>query len=287
MRTSRGFIDRSGNAAELVDAVEAARLLGYPRPRSLPKGLLACADTTRPDADGSVGHLVWQRSTLWRYADTVMRFGDTTIDGRPALDRTGIAKHLGVAVGTVQRWLRNSGRNGFPTPALRGWYYTDDVDQWYRGRRRGRLTNVSRTGNPDDLVSKTEVALMAGYREVTHLDHSWIWHTLRQRNDPADNVPLSSGRVRLRFQRRLVWDVLDACNDHRRRPYTGRVVDHSGDPEDLVGCREAARVLGYRFPSGLPLVVLERADVPPRPRRWKRETLWMLGDELDRYQQNI
>jgi hypothetical protein len=61
-----------------------------------------------------------------------------------------------------------------------------------------------------------------------------------------------------------------------------RIVDHSGDPEDLVGCREAARVLGYRFPSGLPLVVFDRADVPHRPRRWKRQTLWMLGDELDR-----
>ena len=85
---------------ELVDAVEAARLLGYPRPRSLPEALLACADTTRPDADGWAGRPAWQRSTLWRYADTVMMYGDTTIDGRPALDRTGIAKHLGVAVGT-------------------------------------------------------------------------------------------------------------------------------------------------------------------------------------------
>jgi len=281
MPTPRGPIDRSGDAMETVNAIEAARLLGYRRAGSLPKALLACADSTEPDADGSDVYLAWRRATLWRYADTVLTYGATTIDGRPALDRTGIAQHLGVAVGTVHRWMRNSSRNGFPAPTARGWYYTDHIDQWYRGHRTGRLTNISRTGNPDDLVRKTEVAYMAGYRDVTCLDHSRIWDSVRQRNDPADNVLLPSGRIRLRFRRRVVWEVLDAHTDHRLRPHTGRVVDRSGHPDDLVGCREAARVLGYRSPSGLPLIVLDHADVPRRPRRWKRQTLWTLADQLD------
>jgi hypothetical protein len=42
-------MDRSGDAMDTVDAVEAARLLGYPRPGSLPKALLACADSTEPN----------------------------------------------------------------------------------------------------------------------------------------------------------------------------------------------------------------------------------------------
>ena len=282
MPPPNGPIDRSGDAMETVDSMEAARLLGYPRPGSLPKALLACADGTEPDGDGSAGRLVWRRATLWRYADTVLTYGATTIDGRPALDRTGIAQHLGVAVGTVHRWMRNSDRNGFPTPAAPGWYYTDHIDQWYRGHRTGRRTDIPRTGNPDDLVRKTEVAYMAGYRDVTCLDHSRIWESVRQRNVPADNVLLPSGRIRLRFRRRAVWEVLDAHSDHRLRPHTGRVVDRSGHPDDLVGSLEAARVLGYRFPSGLPLVVLDRADVSRRPRRWQRQTLWTLADQLDR-----
>jgi hypothetical protein len=53
-------MDRSGDAMDTVDAVEAARLLGYPRPGSLPKALLACADSTEPDANGSAGRLVWR-----------------------------------------------------------------------------------------------------------------------------------------------------------------------------------------------------------------------------------
>lgn len=282
MTPPHGAIDRSGDAGEPVDAIEAAQLLGYSRPGSLPKALVACADSTEPNADGSAGHPAWRRATLWRYADTVLTHRATTIDGRPALDRTGIATHLGVAVGTVQRWLRNSGRNGFPAAAADGWYYIDHIDQWYRGHRTGRRTNIPRAGNPDDLVWKTEVAYMAGYRDVTCLDHSRIWESVRQRNVPADNVLLPSGRIRLRFRRCAVWEVLDGHTDHRRRPHTGRVVDRSGHPDDLVGCREAARVLGYRFPSGLPLIVLDRADVPHRPRRWKRQTLWTLADQLDR-----
>jgi hypothetical protein len=283
MTTPLAPVDYSGDAMELVDAAEAARVLGHRRPRSLPKALLACADSIEPNGDGSAGRMAWRRGVLWRYADTVMTHGVTTIDGRPALDRTGIARHLAVAVGTVHRWLRNNARNGFPTPAYRGWYYTDEVEEWYRLRRVGRHPDVPRTGNPDDLVRKTEVAYMAGYRNVTCLDHSRIWHALRERNDSTDNVVLPSGRIRLRFPRRVVWDVLDAHTDHRRRPYAGRVVDRSGEPDELVGCREAARALGYRFPSGLPPLVLERADLPRRPRRWKRQTLWALADELDRY----
>ncbi|MEV0734181.1 hypothetical protein [Polymorphospora sp. NPDC050346] len=60
-----------------------------------------------------------------------------------------------------------------------------------------------------------------------------------------------------------------------------RGVDTTGDPHELVGSHEAARIIGHRRPTHLPHSLLAIADEVThntdgtvRRRAWKRETLW-------------
>ncbi|MFC8850577.1 MULTISPECIES: hypothetical protein [unclassified Micromonospora] len=281
--------DRTANPEELVSSTEAARLLGYSRPEKLPQALLAEADVTERRDDGTVKRRLWRRKTLWRYADRAMVTGNTIIAGRPAVDRAGLAALTGVTLATVDRWIAESSSNGFPSVQERRWYYIDEVQRWHTERQaeqRSRLSVVDRSGDPDELVTKEQAARIVGYAKGDHLDNSPLWAALRERNDPGHNVALPSGRSRLRWPRRVVWEVADARTGRRGRPAGAsaatRVIDRSGDPDELVGAAEATRVLGYRHPSGLPRGVLDRADVPLSPgtsRKWRRSTLWAIADE--------
>jgi hypothetical protein len=284
-RDPRRAIDRTGDPNAVVGSTEAARRLGYSRPEKLPTTLLDLADVER-NPDGSIRRRTWTLRTLWHFADVHLAAGATTIDGRAAVDRAGIAERAGVTVPAVAAWIAGRARNGFPEPIEADWYAVDAIDTWIAEHARARvdrLTRVDRSGGPDELVTKTEVARIVGYDDARSLDNSPLYATLLERNRPEHNEPLPSGRQRRRWPRRVVWDVADTRTNRRGRPRGAtaatRTVDRSGDADELVGASEASRVLGYRHPSGLPGHVLERADVPGAPRQWRRSTLWAIADE--------
>lgn len=65
---ARRRIDRTGDRDELVNPTEAARILGYARPASLPASLRDHADEIEDLARGRKRRR-WKRRTLWDVAD--------------------------------------------------------------------------------------------------------------------------------------------------------------------------------------------------------------------------
>jgi hypothetical protein len=98
------------------------------------------------------------------------------INGRPVISRAGMARH-GIKRSTVDGWYRDRARTGHPEKAGRigrtDYWYEDEWTAWHRDYQRakaGKLTEVDRTGDPDDLVDAAEAARIMGYsgRDVIH-----------------------------------------------------------------------------------------------------------------------
>jgi hypothetical protein len=133
----------------------------------------------------------------------------------------GIAQRADVTVPAVAAWIAGRPANGFPEPIDGDWYAVGEVDQWLPDDVRGRtepLTRVDRSGDPDELVTKSEVARIVGYDNARSLDNSPLYATLLERNRPEHNEPLPNGRMRRRWPRRIVWDIADARTNQRGRP---------------------------------------------------------------------
>jgi hypothetical protein len=211
------------------------------------------------------------------------------------LDRAGIAGRLGVPLRTVDNWIANSPANGFPS-RLPGStrFNAKAIDRWWQQHQQAAtsgLTAVDRSGDPDELVTKAEASRIMGYTDVRHLDNSSVLPKLLARVD--DETGLPSGGVRRWWKRSTVWAVADERTGRRGRPPGSWApargpIDRSGDPHELVGSTEAARVLGYARPMSLPKALLALADDEERisgdrvRRKWKRATLWRFADTANR-----
>jgi len=147
-----------------------------------------------------------------------------TIDGRTALDRSGVAAHLGVAYTTVNNWHRHRTRFTFPDGFTHDggeWFWLDDIDRFHTAHlaaKRAELTKVDRRGQPDDLVGSGAAARILGYRSYRNLPD-----TLYDRPDRIERLP--DGRVRRLWFRRTVWAVADARTG---RQSTGRTPGTTG-----------------------------------------------------------
>lgn len=215
------------------------------------------------------------------------------------IDQAGIVQRAGVAGITVAKWIAGSPANGFPQrlPGRRD-FDLAAVEQWLADREAKRLaglTPIDRSGDAEELVTKTQAARILGYKDGTSLDNNPLWPLLLERNDPAHNQPLPAGGERLYWPRRVVWEVGEQRDNRRGSPAgTGALgrVRRTGDPDEPVGVTEAARVLGYRDYRQLQLsaewpILLSRVDerVPDQMldehevARWQRRTLWTIADE--------
>ncbi len=83
----------------------------------------------------------------------------------------------GVPKSTVDGWYRDRARTGHPEKAGKigrtDYWYDDEWTAWhtaYLQAKRDSLTQIDRTGDPDDLVDAAEAARMLGYssRDVIH-----------------------------------------------------------------------------------------------------------------------
>lgn len=214
-----------------------------------------------------------------------------TINNRPAVDRAGAAEVAGIAVSNVDLLYRNRATTGFPEriEGTKLWY-EDDIRAFKAKReqtKKGALTPVDRSGDPDEMIGPPEIARVVGYTSIASLSNSPIWWKLLDVEHEAK--PLRGGGVRRKWPRRVVWDIAER-RVGKGAPGTGRPVgtprsgsvDRTGHPDDIVDAREAAQALGYSSPDVLPAELSERAE--PRtgkaPRRWRRRTLWDFADEF-------
>jgi hypothetical protein len=134
------------------------------------------------------------------------------INGRPVISRADIAAR-GVPKTTVNGWYRDRARTGHPEKAGRigrtDYWYEDEWTAWHEAHRRGKiesLTQVDRSGAPDDLVDAAEAARMLRYasRYVIHANR-------RQGYFPEpDAYGTNAGRRAPLWKRSTVWAAADS-----------------------------------------------------------------------------
>ena len=141
-----------------------------------------------------------------------------SIDGRAALDRAGVAGHTGAARSTVNHWHRHRDRYGFPEAFTRDggeWFWLDDIKAFHTAHlinKKAVLTEVDRSGGPNDRVTSGGAAAILGYASHRNLPHELA-------DDPDEVELLPDGRRRRYWYRRTVWAHADARTG---RQSTGR-----------------------------------------------------------------
>jgi hypothetical protein len=150
--------------------------------------------------------------------------GVRTISGRRAVDRAGVAEHLGVAYSTVNHWHRHRTRFGFPDGFAHDsgeWFWLDDIEAFHaahQAAKRAVLTKVDRRGHQNDLVGSGEAARILGYGSYRNLPDKLL-------DRPDRTEELADGRIRRYWYRRTVWAVADARTG---RQSTGRTPGTTG-----------------------------------------------------------
>ncbi|MFY1681666.1 hypothetical protein ACN265_09080 [Micromonospora sp. WMMD730] len=212
------------------------------------------------------------------------------------VNRAEAAAILGISVSRLDRLYHDRSTTGFPSRA-------DDGHSWHRSDitryrppaeqvTRSAQASIDRSGDPDELVDAATAAQILGYRERSALHgNNPVWLRLKECADDVSLTP--GGRSRRRWKRSTVWTIAESrIGRGGTRATAGRPTgtpaghpDRSGDPDELVGRAEAARVLGYSHPNALPPQALDRADEQStgpsgrRRLRWRRKTLWTMLDE--------
>jgi hypothetical protein len=119
----------------------------------------------------------------------------------------------GVPKTTVDGWYRDRARTGHPEKAGRigrtDYWFEDEWTAWHKAHLRGKvevLTEVDRTGDPDDLVDAAEAARMLRYssRDVIHASRR-LGHFAK----PDAYGMTGKGRRAPLWKRSTVWAAAD------------------------------------------------------------------------------
>jgi hypothetical protein len=134
------------------------------------------------------------------------------INGRPVISRADMAAR-GVPKTTVNGWYRDRARTGHPEKAGRigrtDYWYEDEWTAWHEAHLRSKvesLTQVDRTGDPDDLVNAAEAARMLRYtsRYVIHANRRLGYFP------EPDAYGTNAGRRAPLWKRSTVWAAADS-----------------------------------------------------------------------------
>jgi hypothetical protein len=152
----------------------------------------------------------------------------------------------GIPRTTVDGWYRDRVRTGFPEKAARigrtDYWYEDEWLIWHEDHQRGKtgsLTEVDRTGDPDDLVDAAQAARMLRYssRDVIHGNRRLGYFP-----EPDAYGTTSKGRRTPLWKRTTVW----AAADSRKGMGGGHKPGTPGappKPHSYAGDQRLARVL--------------------------------------------
>lgn len=204
-------------------------------------------------------------------------------EGRPVINRAEFQRQLGIARATAERWYQDRAENGHPEPVLRDgrrlFFDETELLAWGRGQleRRSPPPRITRDGRT--LITRAELARITGLGE----QHLASLYSQRTENGHPEAV-LQEGRW-------LYFDEL-ACREWHDRYTAAKLatlseVDRSGDPDELVEIREAARVLGYARKESIDSYRSRNVGYFPdpdatEPNRWARRTLWAFADRRSR-----
>jgi hypothetical protein len=169
----------------------------------------------------------------------------SAINGRPVISRADMAER-GVPRTTVDGWYRDRARTRHPEKAGRigrtDYWYEDEWTAWHEAHLRRKvesLTQVDRTGDPDDLVDAAEAARMLRYsnRDVIHANRRLGYFP-----EPDAYGTTSKGRRAPLWKRSTVW----AAADRREGMGGGHKPGTPGapaKPHPYAGDERLARVL--------------------------------------------
>ena len=125
----------------------------------------------------------------------------------------------GVPPSTASTWYRDRAKTGHPEKAGRigrtNYWYADEWSAWHQAHQRGKtesLTQVDRSGGPDELVDAAEAARMLRYsgRDVIHGNRRLGYFP-----EPDAHAPARQGHPTPLWKRSTVWAAAD------RRPGQG------------------------------------------------------------------
>lgn len=203
------------------------------------------------------------------------------VDGRTLVNRAALAETTGEHPDTLAKWWRARERNGHPAvQELDGEQVVDLVDwrAWH-----AEYTGDRRMIDGVEWLSRAELARRSG-ESIDNMDMLW--------KSRATNGHPPGRRVgRKLFHPGDQWTTWHARRRARIREGL-TTVDRSGDPDELLGLGDAARLLGYTSPSTI-LKYIERGQWPPpdqvdlgprgnQLRKYRRQTLWTIADHRSR-----
>ncbi|MFJ2115809.1 hypothetical protein ACIOEX_28635 [Streptomyces sp. NPDC087850] len=202
----------------------------------------------------------------------------TTADGRPTLSRADIHAQYGYPIGTLERWWRNRAANGHPAAvpadgrALR-W----DAEEWAAWDRR----RLNPPAPPAHLRTREQLA--AEHRlSLSRLDLLWA---NRAANGHPAAVPADGRALRWDAEEWARWYPLYLQAEPRWFRATEPADSSGGDPDELIGPAEFARVIGHRTPEWVNRAAKagERPPGFPAPATWdilptRRRPKWRRRD---------
>jgi hypothetical protein len=158
--------------------------------------------------------------------------------GRKVVDRTAMVGY-GIGRSTLDAAYANRAETGFPEKATRqgrtDYWFSDEWETWfarYRKEKAARLTEVDRSGEPDDLVYAAEAAQIIGWK-----DAAAVRKAVRDGYLPAARLEDYDGR-RPRWRRAALWAAADARTGHgsprsgtrkSRKPKPSTTAAYAGD----------------------------------------------------------
>ena len=188
------------------------------------------------------------------------------------ISRADIAAR-GVPPATVSGWYRDRARTGHPEKAGRigrtDYWYEDEWTAWHQAYHRAKLealTQVDRTGDPDDLVDAAEAARILRYasRYVIHANRRLGYFP-----EPDAYAPARRGRPSPLWKRSTVW----ATADSRPGPGGGHKQGTPGapaKPHPYAGDERLARALAELRSGARPSAAELAAEWNVSPRTAER-----------------
>lgn len=204
------------------------------------------------------------------------------VDGRTVLTRAEICRVFDIGQSTAERWWREREDNAHPPVAHR-----EGRRQWWDEQAMAEFIEAAR--EPEQLEYEGRILCtrqaLAKQADVSESHLKKLYGDRTKNGHPE--VALSRGR-RYYFDRETFhawWKTLQA-----EQLATLTAVDRGGDPDELVGLTEAARVLGYRDPGTLRAYLARNPGYFPESdatddrghRLYQRRTLWEFADSRTR-----
>lgn len=149
------------------------------------------------------------------------------IEGRPHLNRAAIEQEVGMSEQAQANLYAQRKKNGHPEGVRIGrvlWFDEDKVMAFHSDRARAKqasLTNVDRSGDPDELCDVAAATKVLGYTSDSTI-RAFLAANEGYFPDPDHTESLPSGRVRRRWKRSTLWEFADGRSRPGRRGRAAR-----------------------------------------------------------------